>query len=101
MTKSLGDKLKELFFPEKVPLYKITLLAGLFSVALLHTIGSQIYHGLKENKKKENMLWKNELIELKKEKNSLKNKLDSMYNCSDILKNKNQSYRESMQEYEN
>ncbi len=143
MTKSLRDKLKKLFFPENVPAYKIKLLAGLFSVALLHTIGSGIYPGLKENKNTEDkknkyILWQDELNKLEKEKifaesyvkkiileiaiipkesrpshllykfkraldnrDSLKDKLIFMHNLSDTLKNKNLSYQEAAQRYEN
>lgn len=96
MTKSLRNKLKELFFPKNVPLYKIKLLAGLFSVAFLHTVGSQIYNNLKENKNTENKkkvyaLWRDELTELEKEKNFAQNYLEKAVLEISIIPKKSRS----------
>ena len=64
---SLADKLKELFIPKEVPIYKVKLLAGLFSVALFHTIGFEIYHSIKEKSENKRELWSEEISKLERE----------------------------------
>lgn len=77
MTKSsLVDKLKKLFFPEGVPIRSMIYLAGLFSVALLHTIGSESFYNAKEKDKNKIILWEKEISELNLEYNVIQNEID-------------------------